>query len=247
MARSIWVGFDPREADAFAVCCSSIRTRLTHDIDVSGVVLPHLQNSGLYKRPTEKRINSNGQLQLWDVRSDYWMSTEFAISRFFVPMKARGGYALFLDCDMLVNVDLVDLFRIAESDPKKAVWCVKHEHQSDGFKMDGQVQSSYPRKNWSSVMLFRVEHPSNQALTIDDLNTRPGRDLHRFYWLCDEEIGSLPLDYNYLVGHSPKLSRPKIVHFTDGVPSMPGYQNCEFADEWRNELYRWGIDPIPRV
>lgn len=251
MARSIWVGFEPREADAFAVCVKSITRRLSHDIEVRGVVLEDLIEAGKYCRPLVKRMNAAGSMQLWDEASEWWMSTEFAISRFFVPMLAKGGYALFLDCDMLARADLVELFKIAESDPSKAVWCVQHSHSSDGIKMDGQVQTSYARKNWSSVMVFNVEHPSNKVgLTFDALNDRPGRDLHRFFWLQDNEIGALPPEWNYLVGHMDSffsVQNPKLVHFTDGVPSMKGYENCDYAFEWRAELNRWGSAPDLRL
>lgn len=244
MARSIWVGFDKRESDAFAVCVKSISRRLSHDIEIRGVVLEDLIRNGLYTRPYEKRVNAAGNIQLWDCVSEWWMSTEFAVSRFAVPMLAQGGYALFLDCDMLARSDLVELFKVAESDPSKAVWCVKHDHSVDGIKMDGQVQTAYARKNWSSVMVFNVDHPANRStLGVKTLNSLPGRDLHRFCWLEDEQIGALPPEWNYLVGHTKSVSHPKLVHFTDGVPSMAGYESCEYANEWRVELARWGNDP----
>lgn len=243
MARSIWIGFDPREVDAFAVCVNSIRRRLTHDIDIHGVVLDRVRKQGLYWRPTEHRTNENGHTQLWDVHSDWWMSTEFAISRFLVPLLAKGGQALFLDCDMLVRVDLVELFKIAEADQSKALWCVQHKHAAEGVKMDGQVQSPYARKNWSSVMLFNVDHPVHQALTPQVINAIPGRELHRLGWLQDHQIGALRPEWNYLVGHTKGVRQPKIVHFTDGTPSMKGYEQCEFAGEWRDELVRWGYQP----
>lgn len=243
MARSIWIGFDPREADAFAVAFKSIARRLTHDIEIRGVVLDHVRQLGQYWRPTETRINANGHSQLWDVASNWWMSTEFAISRFLVPALAKSGHALFLDCDMLARADLVELFKLAESDGTKAVWCVQHEHIAEGVKMDGQVQSPYFRKNWSSVMLFNCEHPAHDALTKTVINTLPGRDLHKFTWLRDDQIGVLPPEWNYLVGHTLGVTTPKLVHFTDGTPSMKGYEHCEFADEWRRELNAWGDQP----
>lgn len=100
MKRSIWIGFDPREAAAFAVCRHSINRWLTQQIPVKGIVLSDLRRRGLYTRPTE--VRSNGQL--WDTISDAPMSTEFAISRFFTPLLAGGGWAMFLDCDMLAQI-----------------------------------------------------------------------------------------------------------------------------------------------
>lgn len=242
MGRSIYIGFEPRESDGFGVAFHSMRWHLTHDIEVRGIVLDRLRQQRLYWRPTETRINPKGHPQLWDVQSEFWMSTEFAISRFLTPILAKGGYALFTDCDVLARADLVPLFEQAEKDPSKALWCVKHDHVADGVKMDGQVQSPYYRKNWSSVMLFNVEHPAHWRLNLDQINTLPGRVLHRFEHLQDDEIGTLSPEWNYLVGHTTGV-QPKLVHFTDGIPSMAGYENCEFADEWRAARAHWGEMP----
>lgn len=209
---------------------------------VRGVVLSDLQELGWYKRET---LYSDGRL--FDAISEHPMSTEFAISRFLVPRLAdrmhytmTNRWALFMDCDVLVRRSLDDLFKLAN--PKYAVMVVKHDFRpTQATKMDGQVQSQYNRKNWSSVMLFNVDHPSNANLTDELINGAPGRDLHAFCWLQDDEIGELDVKWNYLVGHhTPEIEPdPAIVHFTDGIPTMPGYENCEFADEWRSELVRW--------
>ncbi len=230
---SIWIGWEPREANAYAVARASIEKRLITPIPVRGVVLDSMRAKGLYWRPTSRRDG-----RLWDEISEAPMATEFAISRFLVPHLAGSGWALFMDCDMLVRIDLKHLFDLA--DPRKAVMVVKHHHEPpEGEKMDGQAQTRYARKNWSSVCLFNCDHPANRALTVDLINTVPGRDLHRFCWLDDDLIGELPPAWNYLVGHTKGVDDPKIVHFTDGVPSMAGYEHCEFAAEWRGELMRW--------
>ena len=232
---SVWVGFDPRESTAYAVCRSSIERRTRAPLPVRGVVLDDLRAEGLYYRQTERR---NGQL--WDAISDAPMSTEFAISRFLVPHLAGDGWALFMDCDVLVRANLMELFDRA--DDSKAVYCVKHVHEPPpGVKMDGQQQVRYARKNWSSVMLFNCDHPANEALTVDLINSVPGRDLHRFCWLEDNDIGELPAEWNYLVGHTrlPRGREPKIVHFTEGTPAMPGYEHTEYADEFWAELRQW--------
>jgi len=231
--HSIWIGFDPREAAAFAVAKHSINRHLITPIPVRGLVLTDLRTGGLYNRPTSRRDG-----RLWDEISEAPMATEFACSRFLVPRLAGSGWALFMDCDMLVRTDLFKLFQIA--DPNKAVMVVKHNHQPvETTKMDGQAQTKYPRKNWSSVMLFNCDHPANKKLTSELVNSVPGRDLHRFCWLKDDEIGELDPKWNWLVGHSDPAIDPAIVHFTDGIPTMPGYEDCAFADEWRVELERW--------
>ena len=236
---SIFIGFDPREVDGYAVTRRSIQRRLNLPIRVSGLVLHELRSEGLYTRPTSRV--GNKLIDHLSARPGYdgAMATEFAITRFLVPHLAESGWALFMDCDMLVRCDLSELF-LKIADPKYAVMCVQHDHQPDySIKMDGQAQTRYERKNWSSVCLFNVEHPANKRLNLEMVNTVPGRDLHRFFWLNDDEIGELGPEWNYLVGHTKGVDDPKIVHFTDGIPSMPNYENCEYADEWRNELRRW--------
>jgi len=230
---SIWLGFDPREAAAFAVARSSIQRHLNLPIPIHGLMLDQLRAEGLYTRPTERRDG-----RLWDVLSGAPMATEFAVSRFLTPFLARQGWALFMDCDVLARADLSPLFEHA--DPTKAVMVVKHKFEPPaGTKMDGQAQLPYLRKNWSSVCLWNVEHPSNRKLTVEMINTVPGRDLHAFRWLKDEEIGELDPCWNWLADHSDPEIDPKIVHHTDGLPFMPGYEDTPFADEWRAELARW--------
>jgi hypothetical protein len=239
-AYSIWIGFDPREAQAFAVCRWSLKHWETTRLPIMGIVLSDLQYRGIYTREVEHR----GE-QLWDPISDAPMSTEFAISRFFTPHLVKStrtndfeNWALFMDCDIMARGSLHPLFQFADS--RYAVMVVKHHHDPDySVKMDGQAQTKYHRKNWSSVMLFNCDHPSNQKLTLDMLNTLPGRDLHRFCWLEDHEIGELPPVWNYLVGHTRTKEIPRLVHFTDGIPSMRGYEHCEYADEYRRALECW--------
>jgi lipopolysaccharide biosynthesis glycosyltransferase len=192
-----------------------------------------LRAQGLYWRKHETREG-----QLWDAISEAPMSTEFAISRFLVPHLAREGWALFLDADMLALSDLAQLFAMAND--RFAVMCVKHEYApQDSIKMDGQRQTIYPRKNWSSLVLWNCDHPANKRLTASLINSLPGRDLHRFFWLDDDEIGSLDPSWNYLVGHSDLAIKPRIVHFTEGGPWMYGYRDVPYADEWREARDAW--------
>ena len=235
--RSIFIGFDPREAEAFAVCRHSLR-RLSGDIPVRAIALDDMRKGGLYWRPTERRDG-----RLWDTISGAPMSTEFAISRFLTPILAKRGWALFMDSDILAMADINELFD--QADPSKAVMCVQHKHEPpEGVKMDGQLQVLYARKNWSSVMLFNCEHPANQALTVQLINTVPGRDLHRFSWLRDDEIGALDPAWNFLVGHTDPAVNAKLVHFTEGGPWFEGYENVPYADEWRAERSAWLNDEL---
>lgn len=245
LPSAIYIGFDTREATAFAVCRDSIRRRLTAPIPIYGLVLSDLRARGLYTRATEVRTNADGHRQLWDVISDAPCSTEFSISRFLAPILARegrkegeaAGWALFMDSDILVRENLVRLFEML--DPKFALYCVKHKHAPPpGTKMDGQAQVQYARKNWSSFVVFNVDHAANANLTVDMVNTLPGRDLHRFSWIEDEKlIGELSPEWNWLVGHNA----PRCIHFTEGGPWFDDFSDVPFAEEWNEELRLWAL------
>lgn len=237
--RSIYVGYTDSEPTGFAVSCKSALNRMSAPIPVHGLVLERLREQRLYYRlyTVDKHTG-----QLWDVISDAAMSTKFAISRFLTPILAKEGWAMFVDCDVMFRVDPVELFD--SLDDSKALMCVKHTHvpkEDEKVKKGGLVQTSYPRKNWSSVMFFNCDHPANKKLTVHMINTLPGRDLHRFCWLEDDEIGELPVEYNYLVGvtKTDKPIDPKIVHWTLGSPEILKGQEIEYESEFYNTAYDW--------
>lgn len=235
---SVFIGFDMREAAAFAVAKHTAQRRMNGAIPIRGVVLPELIDAGLYRRPMLNQMHKGQPALMFDEISGAPMSTAFAISRFFVPLLAKSGWALFMDCDVLVRTSLTRLFE--QADPSKAVMCVKHDFlPTHTIKMDDQPQLAYPRKLWSSVMLLNVDHPANKALDLELLNTAPGRDLHRFCWLDDDLIGELDTSWNWIVGHSDPDIQPDIVHFSEGGPWFPGFESVDFADEWRRELSSW--------
>lgn len=237
--RSIFIGYDPRETEAFAVCRRSLRINAP-SVPIFPLDLSELRNAGLYTRPTSRRDG-----QLWDDISEAPMSTEFAVSRFLTPILAGSGLALFMDCDILARHDLSRLWRAAERDPGKAVWVVQHDYTpKNDIKMDGQAQTKYARKNWSSVMLFNVDHPSNKRLTVELINSVPGRDLHAFCWLQDDEIGELDAEWNFLVGITDPDVEPTLVHFTNGGPWFEDYRDVAYGDEWLAHRRAWLAENI---
>lgn len=238
MNHSIWIGFDPREAAAYAVARASLKRHLTAQIPIRGVVLDDLKARSFYTRPMEYRKSAVDKPIMWDTISDAPMSTQHACARFLIGHLAKSGWAMFCDGDVLFRGNVARVFDAL--DPKVPLYCVKHSYEAKiGVKMDGQVQTIYPKKNWSSVFILNCDHEANKSLTLDLINSVPGRDLHRFCWLDENEIAALPAQWNYLVGESPKCADVKLAHFTLGVPDMLGYETCEYADEWRQELQRW--------
>lgn len=218
----VYIGHDSREQRAFDVASATART---YGCEVIPLYEDRLRLSGMLTRAMDRRGG------MWDLNSNAAQSTEFAISRFAVFLLAHSGWCLFADADTMCMEDPNELMEFA--DPSKAVHVVKHESLMLGAnKMDGQVQSAYPRKLWSSVMLINADHPANRRMNLTTLNQWPGRDLHAFKWLADEEIGDLPGEANWLVGMQPKPERPIIAHYTLGTPDMEGHQNDEYAQLW---------------
>lgn len=212
---------------------------MTLPIPVNGLLLSDLIARGWYQRPIEWKYPAADKPHMWDVVSSAPMSTEHANARFFVPMLAKSGWALFTDGDVLFRGNVCRLFD--QLDDSKAAYCVKHDHQPvEAVKMDGQIQTQYARKNWSSVIAFNCGHPANRPLFgLDFLNSTPGRDLHALCWLEDDMVGELAPAWNYLVGHTDPGISATIAHFTSGVPDMPGYESQKYADEWFAARARW--------
>lgn len=218
----VFLGWDSKEQDAYRVAARTLLK--TSGIVAEPLKIDRLQAHGLLWR------NIDWRGQPWDFPSSAPCSTEFSVSRFLVPILCQSGPALFVDCDVVFLSDVNELMNYY--DPDKAVTVVKHNHIADGSKMGGLQQTSYGRKNWSSVMLFNCDHPANKRLTVRDINERPGRDLHQFYWLHDSEVGEMPPDWNWLVGAQPKPEAPRIAHFTSGGPWIKGWQATEHDELW---------------
>lgn len=220
----VYIGWDRREVEAYDVAVQSLRRHFP--LRPEPLREDRLRAMGLLRRPVDARH------PMYDINSRAYCSTDFTASRFLVPILCQKGYALFVDCDVVFYADPMELLDII--DHNKAVHVVKHNHLAEGVKMDGQIQTAYHRKNWSSVMLFNCDHPANRRLTLDDVNNRTGLDLHSFYWLHDSEIGELPTAWNWLVNEQPQPMGVKIAHFTNGGPWIPEWPGAEYDYLWEN-------------
>jgi lipopolysaccharide biosynthesis glycosyltransferase len=225
-ALRIFIGWDSREPIAYDVARSTALKHASIPLDIRPIKLDELVAQGVYTREV-----------------DPLASTEFTYSRFFTPYLAGyEGWALFCDCDFLFFGDLAELR--GYQDASKAVLCAQHDYQpKDGLKMDGKVQTSYPRKNWSSLMFFNCGHPSVRKLTPELINRESGAYLHRMQWAADDEIGSLPIEWNWLEGwnEKPAQGTPRAVHYTRGGPWFKDWQNVDYGDVWRKEALE--LDP----
>lgn len=215
----VFVGWDSREDVAYRVCKHSLETHSSIPLQIVPLRQDVLRRRALYWRPL-----------------DPLSSTEFSFTRFLTPYLAGfTGWAVFVDCDFLFRKDIAGL--LDYRDPTKALYCVQHNYvPNETTKMDGQTQTQYPRKNWSSFMLINCDHDQVRKLDPDRVNCETGLFLHRFQWLDDDAIGALPVTWNYLEGWHTKnhCIDPIAVHFTRGGPWFENFEDVEYADEWRS-------------
>ena len=207
----IFIGYDPAEAIAYHVLCHSILRHSTVPVSFTPI---NKRNIEEFTRGIEDG------------------STEFSFSRFLTPYLAGyTGQALFMDCDMLVRCDIAEILK--ECDLYHDVFVVKHDYTpKTETKFLGNVQHLYPKKNWSSVMLFNCFSSACKRLTPDSVNKSSGSHLHQFQWSDETRIGGLSKEWNHLVGEYEPNPEAKIVHYTLGTPCFEGYENQEYAAEW---------------
>ena len=215
-----YVGYDSKEDIAYRICKQSLINRSSIEIDIKSLKLYELVSKKLYTRA-----------------ADPLASTEFTYSRFLIPaLMNYKGWAVFCDCDFLFFEDVALLFDSIDGD--KAVYCVQHDYTpKEKHKMDGQQQTIYPRKNWSSFIIYNCSHPSNKKLTVNLVNSEKGSFLHQFKWLKDNEIGFLDERWNWLEGWTSQHNKknPYAIHYTRGGPWFNEWQDVEFAKEWLEE------------
>lgn len=232
-ALPVYIGHDSREPEATAVCEASLLRRSSMPLHIVRMDRQAICEAGFHSRPFERRDGG----QRIDIRDGKPFSTDFSFTRFLVPaLSLYQGWALFCDGDFLFTADVAGLFGLANA--KYAAMCVKHQHvPAEAVKMDGMEQTRYHRKNWSSLTLWNCAHPANRHVGRPCVNKMSGGWLHAFSWLKDELIGELPMTWNHLVGVNESVDElPCGLHFTEGIPTMPGYENTPYADLWRAEL-----------
>lgn len=204
----VFVGYDPREAVAFHACTESIIRNSSVPVEIIPLNLKSL--------PYEEKHRDG--------------SNEFIYSRFLVPFLCNyEGWALWMDGDMVVKGDIAELWNMR--DEEYAVQVVKHDYKTKhSEKYLGNKNEDYPRKNWSSVVLFN--NPRCWSLTPNAVEQSSGAYLHRFKWVDDKEVGELPVEWNWLVGEYEHNDDAKLLHYTIGIPSFSEYVNCDHAADW---------------
>ena len=211
---NIFIGFDPREAVAYHVCVNSLIRRSSQPLAIMPLAL---KNLGSY---TETHRDG---------------SNNFIYSRFLVPhLTEYKGWALFIDGDMLLRTDIAELWSLR--DESKAVMCVHHNYKTKtADKYLGSKNADYPRKNWSSVVLWNCAHPANRGVTPEFVMSATGAQLHRFTWLDDSLVGELPIVWNWLPDEFGANPDAKLLHWTLGSPCFHEYAEVPMANEWHRE------------
>ena len=208
---NLYVGYDEREAIAYHVFCHSVIKNTSIPVKITPLVLSQL-----------KEFNETHQDR----------SNDFVYSRFLTPyLNEFNGWAIFADGDMICQADLKELIGMA--DPNKALMVVKHDYQTKAStKYLGNINENYPRKNWSSVILWNCSHPKHKILTPEFVSNQTGKFLHRFSWLDDNDIGELPVEWNWLACEYEKNADAKLIHYTLGTPCFKDFRDTDMAEIW---------------
>ena len=205
------IGFDQRESIAYHTFTQSIIDKSSLPVSFTPLAINTLK--GYQETHADK-------------------SNDFVYSRFLTPyLNAFSGWAIFADGDMICQSDVKELWDLR--DQTKAVLVVKHDYKTKTQKKYlGNINRNYPKKNWSSLILWNCAHPKHRILTPDFVSNQTGKFLHRFSWLEDEDIGDLPKDWNWLAIEYLDNPNANIVHYTLGTPCFREYSQGSMADYW---------------
>jgi lipopolysaccharide biosynthesis glycosyltransferase len=210
----IFIGYDPREAVAYHVCANSIIRHASKPVAIIPLALNLFEDY--------KETHTDG-------------SNQFIYSRFLVPhLMDYTGHAIFIDGDMIVRSDITELWGWRQD--HYDVQVVKHNYETCmKEKYLGSKNENYPRKNWSSVIIWNCESPANQCLTPEFVQRSTGAELHRFTWIRDEHIGDLPAEWNWLPDEYGPNCNADLLHYTLGAPCFHDFATTPMADEWHRE------------
>ncbi len=210
---NIVVGFDQREAIAYHVFTQSILEKASLPVTFHPLAINTLCSY------SEKHTDR---------------SNDFVYSRFLTPyFNHFQGWAIFADGDMVCQADIAELWNLR--DESKAILVVKHDYQTKAqIKYLGNKNENYPRKNWSSLILWNCKHPKHKILTPEFIEHQSGKFLHRFAWLEDSDIGELPREWNWLVTEYPNNPSAKLLHYTLGTPCFRDYKDSDMSECWHS-------------
>lgn len=210
----VFIGWDPNEAISFHVCANSIIRNSSKPVSIIPLALNLLKDY--------EETHTDG-------------SNQFIYSRFLVPhLMNYDGWAIFIDGDMIVKGDIAELWDMRHYG--KDVLVAKHDYKTKMTeKYLGARNEDYPRKNWSSVIVWNCSSFPNRKLTPDFIQKSTGAELHRFSWIDDDRIGELPLEWNWLDLEYDINPAAKLIHYTLGIPAFNEFKDKGSYEEWFNE------------
>ena len=125
---NIFIGYDSKEKVAYNVLSHSIIQNSTKPVAITPIALNNLKDDFVRER-------------------NALSSTEFSFSRFMIPHMNYQGWALFMDCDMLMFEDVSKLWRMR--DDSKAIQVCKHNYTpKEDTKFKTSTMTKYEKKNW---------------------------------------------------------------------------------------------------
>lgn len=212
----IFVGYDPREAVAYHTCVNSIIRHASKPVAIIPLALNLFEDY--------KETHTDG-------------SNQFIYSRFLVPhLMEYKGKAIFIDGDMIVRDDIVKLWNLTAGHLAWDVAVVKHDYKTKlTEKYLGAKNEDYPRKNWSSVIIWNCPTYPNRKLTPEFIQKSTGAELHRFTWIDDNRILELPREWNWLPDEFGPNTDAKLLHYTLGTPCFHEFATTPQGEEWHRE------------
>jgi lipopolysaccharide biosynthesis glycosyltransferase len=210
----VFVGYDPREAIAYHTCVNSIIRNSSRPVDIVPVALNLFQDYA--------ETHTDG-------------SNHFIYTRFLVPyLMEYQGWAIFIDGDMIVRGDIAELWDLKQYTRDAMV--VKHDYKTRmKEKYLGSPNEDYPRKNWSSVILWNCNAIRNRQLDPEFVQKSTGAFLHRFSWIDDSRLGELPPEWNWLPDEYGPNPDAKLLHYTLGTPCFDEFKHTPMNEHWHAE------------
>lgn len=219
---NIYVGYDSRHTELSELCKKCIEHGVKYGAgsgdtyDQMNNWVPEIKFLDISKIPEYNRDYAN-------------QSTEFTYSRFLIPyLENYEGFSIFLDDDILFTESILPMLYMLN--PKDAVACIQYDFDKyPDTKFDGEKNVSYPKKLWSSLMIFNNGHEDCKKLTPEVVNTESGKYLHQFEWT--DAISKIPDWYVFTEGHDTEETnwRPSAYHYTRGGPWIDGMDTTKIG------------------
>ena len=210
----VFIGWDPAQQEAAEVCKYTLMKHSTIPLQVGFIRL---------KDMLEQKL-------IWS--EDTEATTETTLTRFLVPhLSQYQGWSLYVDPDFVFLGDVREIFQSMEARYACSVVKLQYKPTQD-TRLDGRPQAHYPRKCWSSMILYNCSHGKCKSLTPEFINQSKPNFLHRFDWLAGNEISGMNPEWQVIPGHADSALKDKDIralHFTEGGPWHPDCRSIKYG------------------